>query len=129
MSVTFDTRLLFGEQGDCQCIEEVTVLRVRKFTADDPNQIVFFCDERRSCHSKEGFVVRRGSEQPYDFSLVLQSVNMSSNGMYFVEVEVRQPGLSSVRKFWKIFQLTVSPGENIPTDILDYTSQRIKLIC
>ena len=112
MSVTFDTRLQFGEGGSCQCIEEVLHLGLRKFTADDPNQIIFACDEGRgSCNNKSGFVVNRASDQPYDFSLVLPSVTMSDSGVYYVEVGVQQPGLTLVRSLWKIFQLTVSPGE------------------
>ena len=114
MNVPFDTRLLFGEQGDCHCIEEVTVLRVRKDRSNDVGTIVYSCDEtRHNCNSTREFVVSRGSQKPYDFSLVLQSVEMSNSGMYFVEVEVKQPGLSSVRRFWKIFHLRIDPGEFI----------------
>ena len=113
MSVTFDTRLQFGEQGSCQCIEEIQVLRVRK---DQSNARTFeyTCAETGSnCNNKSGFVVNRaGSEQPYDFSLVLSSVTMSDSGRYYVEVEVMEPGLTSVRRFWKIFQLSIGPGES-----------------
>ena len=108
-NVELDTRLQFGRGGDCQCIEEVTLLRVRKIYFNGPPS--FGCDERREyCISNEEFVVSRGSEQPYNFSLVLLSVDVSSSTVYYVEVEVKQPGLGSRRRFWKIFLLN-EPGD------------------
>ena len=104
--VTLDTRLLFGERGYCQCIEDITLFRVRRAFDSPP---IFGCNEVvKNCNTSEGFIVSRGSEQPYDFSLMLTSVTMSS--IYYVEVEARQPGLGSRRRFWKIFDVTVYPG-------------------
>ena len=103
----FDTRLLFDRGGDCQCIEGVTLLRVREDSAN--GNLRFFCDERiENCNDKEGFVVRGASELPYDFSLVLKSVNTSNSGRYYVEVEVMEPRVSSTRRFWKIINVTVN---------------------
>ena len=111
--VIFDTRLQFGEQGDCQCIEEVTLFRLRRNYPNVDSEIVFICDERaQNCVNKSGYVVRRETGQRlYDFSLVLPSADLSSSGRYYVEVEVKQPGqpgVTSVRRFWKIFELTVN---------------------
>ena len=103
-----DTRLLFDEGGDCQCIEEVTLLRVKKDSAESNPR--FFCNERNgNCSDKEEFVVRGASGLPYDFSYVLKSVDMSNSGRYYVEVEVMQPRVSSTRRFWKIINVTVNP--------------------
>ena len=106
----FDTRLQFGQGGDCQCIEEVTLLRVRQGSAN--GELEFFCDwTRGNCNDKGGFVVRGAAAGglPYNFSLVLPSVTMSNRGMYYVEVEVKQPRVSTSRRFWKIINVTVNP--------------------
>ena len=113
--VIFDTRLQFGDQGDCQCIEEVTLLRLRRNYPNVDSEIVFICDERnQNCVNKSGYIViRQSGQRLYDFSLVLPSANLNSGGRYYMEVEVKQPGqpgVSTVRRFWKIFQLTINPG-------------------
>ena len=121
--VIFDTRLQFGEQGDCECIEEVTLLRLRRNQFNDDDQITFFCDETtNNCVNKSGYVVRRETGQRlYNFSLVLPSADLSSSGRYYAEVEVKQPGVTSVRRFWKIFNLTINPGKYHSTSCGHYS--------
>ena len=125
--VTLDTRLLFGERGYCQCIQEVTLLRVKRGSYS--SLPIFNCAEvGNNCNNTvingEEFIVERSlSGQPYDFSLVLPPVDMSS--IYYVEVEVMQPGVTSRPRFWKIFNVTVYPGEffGIHRSCLNYSCE------
>ena len=108
--VTFDIRLWYNRSGQCQCIEEVTLLRIKK--ENYSNSPIFNCDEvEENCQNKSGFIVERETateSTPYNFFLVLPSVTVSNSGMYFVEIEVKQPGFTATRRFWKIFQLIVN---------------------
>ncbi len=110
--VTLDTRIMYSPGGCCNCREDINIFTIRLGSPTNPT-IFYNCDDTpdSDCPANERVVVNRQSTLFYDFKVELQLNESDIAQLIYVASEVRQPGRSDFRYFWKIFSVTVHQGE------------------